>query len=335
VSKHAASDAETNTTPAGPVRRAGGSAFREALVLWWRVLRVAYLRFGFGAGYIFAAAIALYSVVCLAPLGILLAAGLQAVLGSGGAGYRWLQQTVEQVGGEAAHQIMQQVDHLIANPDTHVAGVTSLVILVWAGLRLFETVERSLTDVWPGRVLRGYLKRKLVSLLMMFVAGVLLASFVLVNALLGSLRGWLQQLPQVDPAVLNTLRPRFLFVVQLGLSFLAFALVYKFIPLQAVTWRVAVVGALCATGLWHVGAPIFVYLLSRSVAHSSIYGGLAGVVLFSLWSLMGAWVLLLGAHFAAAYDHVFVRRRPRSEDEAVIGWPGRDPAAADSTPHRG
>ncbi len=43
--------------------------------LWWRVLRIAYLRFGFSAGYIFAAAIALYAVVCLAPLGILLAAG--------------------------------------------------------------------------------------------------------------------------------------------------------------------------------------------------------------------------------------------------------------------
>jgi len=74
--------------------------------------------------------------------------------------------------------------------------------------------------------------------------------------------------------------------------------------------------------LWHTASPAFTYTLSRS-GQSLVYGGLAGVVVFSLWALLGAWVLLFGAHFAAAYDHVFVQRRPRSADDTLLNLPGR------------
>jgi len=297
----------------------------DAVGVWWRMLRVAYLRFGFGAGYIFAAAIALYSVVCLAPLGILLAAGLQAIAGSGSTAHRWLQQAAHQLGGQAAEQIMTQVDGLLANPGVNIAGPVSVVVLMWSGLRLFDTVERSLTDVWPGRILRGYFRRKLMSLAMMFVAGLLLASFVLMEVFSALARSWLQQFPQIDPAAVDMLRPPLLLVAQFVFSVIAFTLVYKFVPVQRVPGRVAVRGGVCAAILWHAASPVFIHLITvtRSEHYSAIYGGLAGVVVFSLWALLSAWVLLLGAHFAAAYDHVFVRRRPQSEDDSIIGWPGK------------
>ncbi len=300
--------------------------------LWWRVLKVAYLRFGFSAGYIFAAAIALYAVVCLAPMGILLAAGLRTVLGSGSAAYAWLQLTAQQLGGQSAEQIMTQVDGLLANPDVHVASLASVVILVWASLRLFDTLERSMTDVWPGRVLRDYFRRKLVSLVSMLVAGLLLTVFVLVNAFLATARAWLQQFPEIDPAALAMLRPPLLLAVQFILSVIAFTLIYRYLPLQSIPWRVAAGGGIFAAVLWHAVSPIFTCMMTRSQLYGASYGGLAGVVVFSLWALLGAWVLLLGAHFAAAHDHVFVQRKPPSEDDSVIGWPGR--LHQEGRPHR-
>ena len=39
---------------------------------WWRVLRIAYLRFGFSVSVLMAAAIAFFSLICLAPLGIVI-----------------------------------------------------------------------------------------------------------------------------------------------------------------------------------------------------------------------------------------------------------------------
>lgn len=300
----------------GPVELA-----RELAQMCWRVARVAYLGFGFGGSYVLAAAIAFYSVICMGPLGILLAAGLQALFGPRSDTYAHMHQAASEIGGRAADQIILEIDGLLANPDAHVASVFSVVMLIWAGLRLFETLERTLTGVWPGRILRGYIGRKLVALVMMLVAGALLAAFVLLDTTLALAREWLGRFPQMDPALLLLLRPRFLSLAQFGLAAVAFTLVYKFVPVQRVPVRVAVIGGLCAALLWHAVPPIFLYTITRSSRYSSIYGGLGGVVVFSLWAFAGAWVLLFGAHFAAAYEHVFVKREPSSSDDHLIGHP--------------
>ncbi len=291
--------------------------------LWYRVLRVTYLSFGFGGSYVLAAAIAFYSLVCLGPLGILMAGALEAIFGPGSGAYQRLQSAVHELGGPAADQIMKEVSGLFTNPNPHLTSALSIALLVWSGLRLFETVERSLTGIWPGRRLRGFLTRKLMALAMMLVAGVLMAGFVLVNASLAVARAALLRLPQVDPAALGALRFPTLLLLHILLSIVAFTLIYKFVPVQKVSLRVAWRGGICAALLWQAASPIFLYTLTSSQQQSLIYGGLAGVVVFCLWALLGAWILLFGAHFSAAYDHVIARRRPREEDDALITGPQR------------
>jgi uncharacterized BrkB/YihY/UPF0761 family membrane protein len=78
---------------------------------------------------------------------------------------------------------------------------------------------------------------------------------------------------------------------------------------------------LCAAVLWQAASPLFLYTLARSQQQNLLYGGLAGVVIFCLWALLGAWILLFGAYFAAAYDHIIVQARPPAEDDALIVWP--------------
>ena len=312
-------------TPLQPdVPRAGFGALAG---LWYRVLRLTYLGFGFGGSYVLAAAIAFYSLVCLGPLGILMAGVLQGIYGPGSDAYTRLEGAIHNLGGPASDAIMQQVSGLLANSQSHLTSAVSVALLVWSGLRLFETIERSLTGVWPGRRLRGYFTRKLMALAMMLVSGVLMAGFVLVNAFLAVARSALLHLPRVDPGALAALRFPTLLLLQFLLAILAFTLVYKFIPVQRVPWRVATRGGLCAAVLWGAASQAFLWSLGRSQQQSLIYGGLAGVVIFCLWALLGAWILLFGAHFAGAYDHVLVKRRPRPEDDALISWPSGDGAA--------
>jgi membrane protein len=307
------------TIPPQPSRpRVSLAALAE---LWYRVAWVACLGFGYGGTYVLAAAIAFYSLVCLGPLGILMAGGLERIFGPGGEAFRHLQVAVRELGGPAADQIMGQVSDLLANPQSHLTSAVSVALLVWSGLRLFETVERSLTGIWPGRRLRGYLRRELVALVMMLMAGVLMAGFILVSATLAVVRARLLHLPHVAPAALAALRFPTLLVLQFLLSVLAFTLVYKFIPVQKVSWRVATRGGLCAAILWQAASPLFLYTLTRSQQQSLLFGGLAGVVIFCLWALLGAWVLLFGAHFAAAYDHIIVKAGPREEDQGLIAGP--------------
>ncbi len=299
------------------------SSLVRAFSPWWRVLRIAYLRFSFGGGLFMAAAIAFFSLICLAPLGILLAGGLQILLGPGSDVYLRIQEAVNALGAEAAGRIMPQVDGLLHNPDAYVASLVSIVALIWAGRRLFETVERSLTEIWPGKVLRGYFTRKLVTFSMMLVAGLLLAGFMLFNALLAAAQSWLQQFPEIPATFLSQARPHFLLAYQFVLSYIAFGLLYKFMPVQHVPTKVALVGAAVAAVLWQAASPLFTYVIGRFHQQGTIYGGLTGVVIFSLWAFLGAQVLLFGAHFAAAYEHVFVKRREAEEDDTLIGFSQR------------
>jgi YihY family inner membrane protein len=157
----------------------------------------------------------------------------------------------------------------------------------------------------------------------MAVAGLLLIAFVLANVFLVSARVWLQQFPEVDPNTLTIMHPAAALGIQFALSTVAFTLIYRYLPLQYPPWRVALGGGIVAAILWHVASPVFTYTMMRSQLYGASYGGLAGVVIFALWALLWGWVLLLGAHLAAAHDHVFIQRKPPSDDDDVIGWPGK------------
>lgn len=295
----------------------------SALSLWRRAFTIAYLRFGFSVSVLMAAGIAFFSLMCLAPLGILLAAVLRSVFGAGGAAYVWIMQAVEALGPETATRIVPQLDELLSDPGSHLTSVLSVIALVWAGMRLFEIVERALTDVWPGKLLRGYLHRKVVALAMMFIAGLLLSSFVLLTAFLASAQVWLGRFEVAGPAMLDVLRPRFLGVYQFLIAFVAFALLYRFMPLRRPPARATLAGAAFAAGLWQIASLVFTWLIRHSVQHGSFYGGLTGIVVFSMWCFLGAEMLLLGAHLAVAWEHVFISRRGPDEDDALIEWPER------------
>ncbi|MCE5216728.1 YihY/virulence factor BrkB family protein [bacterium] len=287
--------------------------------LWWRVLRAGYLRFGFGGAPLLAAAVSFYAVISLGPLVLLIASLLQLILGPGGNSYQWLRQALSDLAGSAVDQILPAVDGLLTNPDAYVAGAISLAMVLWGGHRLFDTIERSLTGIWPGGRFRGILHRKLVCLTAMAVACVLLAAFVVLEAGLAAAAAWLSRFPQVDRAALTAARTPLVVVGEFLTCALAFGLLYKFMPVQKVPTRVAAVGALWAAVLWVAASPLFAFSVSHTYQRGALYGGLAGVVVFSFWALLGAEVLMFGAHFALAYEHVFVLHRPPEEDNNFAG----------------
>ncbi len=49
-----------------------------------------------------------------------------------------------------------------------------------------------------------------------------------------------------------------------------------------------------------------------------LWDGFTRVVMFLSWAFFGAQLMLFGAHFAAAYEHVICHDRPRSLDGSFI-----------------
>lgn len=282
----------------------------------WRMLWRTYERYAESRSPLLAAAIAFYSLVCLAPLGMLLAALLKLFFGHGSATERWLHSLLEGVGPDITADLMGKLDRLLANtPDASLTGVITAGALAWAGLRLFETMQISLTEIWSGHRRRGLISRKLISLAMMGLAGLLLIGYVFAHTALASLRTWLvrQGMDVTLPELIPDATPIVGFVVAL----VAFTLLYIFMPAQKVRFRVGFVGALFASITWHAISPLFSYIISTTQQHSAIYQDLTNVVAFSMWAFIGAQILIIGGHFAAAYEGVFLGTEDSADEQTA------------------
>lgn len=267
---------------------------------------------------IMAAAIGFYALICLAPMALLLAWALQPLLGRRREAYEWVATTVERLAGEAATGIMGEIDALLTNPDAHVAGIVSIAVLLWAGLRLFEALEMSLTDIWPGPRERGVIARKALALASMIAAGLLIITAIVLTALVPAVLEGLTSAGVMHIDETTFVQRALRVVIELAAVFAAFFLLFRFIPAEKVSSRVAAVGAIFTAVLWRAVTPIFAMVVARSGEQSAIYGGFAGVVMFLTWAFFSAHILLLGAHFASAYQHVVSSRRAEDSDESFI-----------------
>ena len=263
-----------------------------------------------------------YALICLAPLALLLVWLLQIIMGPGRETYEWVRTSVERVAGEAAGGVMGEIDALLTNPDAHIAGIFSIGILIWAGIRLFEAVEMSLRDVWRGPEPRGVVKRKLIAFVSMLAGGFLFVIAMLLMAFLPALLDYLDRLPMVNAEEIALVRPGLRLAIEGLMAFTAFFLLFKFVPVQNVPGLSAAAGALFTAGAWMVVMPIFRMVMARSAEQSALYGGLAGVVLFLTWAFFGANLLLLGAQLTAAHEHVISRGRPERLDDDFIHTAG-------------
>lgn len=287
----------------------------------WRVLKISYMRHFTSGGYFLGAAIAFYALIALAPLGMLLAALLQHVLHAAlisDEAYKRLESMVGQLAGGATDYIMDLVRSQAQRPNNDLAtNLVSAGTLVWTGMRLFDMIQLSLGTIWPGRRVRVFITRKLVSLAMMLVSGALFVALVALLSTRGAINEWTTRIPELKiPLVLP--QSVITFVCGVAISAVAYLLLYKFMPVQRVSTRAAFAGALFAAFIWQCLSPIFTRFIALSQYFHTVFETFLWVIIFGVWVFWGAQIMLVGAQFAAAFEHVFVLRRPRGEDDALI-----------------
>jgi membrane protein len=292
---------------------------------WWRVFKISSMRHFTSGGHFMAAAIAFYALIALAPLGMLLAAMLQRLFESvavSDAAYRNLEALIGEWAGGATNHIMDLVRSQAESQNrigggTLTANLLSAGIFVWTGLRLFDIIQISLGTIWPGRRVRGVVFRKLVSLAMMLVSGLLFVTVIFLLSTRGAINEWLSRLegPNIPLVVPHSLVA---FGIGLAISTIAYLLLYKFMPVQQVSTRAAFAGALFAAVIWQGLSPIFTRFIALSQYFHTVFETLLWVIIFGLWAFWGAQIMLFGAQFVAAFEHVFVQRRPRGEDDALV-----------------
>ena len=190
-------------------------------------------------------------------------------------------------------------------------GVVGTIALVWGALGVFGAISTAVNYAWGVEQQRSFWKHKLVSFLMLLVAGlILLIAMLLVSASQVVGAGWFADVVAEFPslAVLRSLAVRsattLLFILVVGL-------VYYFVPNAKVRFRDVWIGALVTGLLWKGALEGFSWYIRDMSRFTRVNGSIAAVVVFLVWVYTQAVILLYGVEFTAAYARL---RRGRPED---------------------
>lgn len=188
------------------------------------------------------------------------------------------------------------------------AIVTCILITFWAGSWVFAVIERALNRIW-GAVSRTFLHGRALTIGMVGLVGLLLASSVLVTSVLVALRemaGSLSPRQLERYTLVASVSSAFWQVLFAIVSYLVtvalFVLVYRFMPKASVTLRDTLPGAFLAGALWEIAKYVFASSLNY-FHYDQIYGSVGAVVAVLTWSYVSSLILLFGAQLTAVFHY--------------------------------
>jgi membrane protein len=188
------------------------------------------------------------------------------------------------------------------------AVITCVVLVFWAGSWVFAVIERAVNRIW-GATSRTFLHGRALTIGMVGLVGLLLASSVLVTSVLVALREMAGRFSprQIERyTLLTSVGSAFWQVLFAALSYLVtvalFVLVYRFMPKAAVTLRDTLPGAFLAGLLWEIAK--YIFALSLHYFHyDQVYGSVGAVVAVLTWSYVSSLILLFGAQLTAVFHY--------------------------------
>jgi membrane protein len=212
--------------------------------------------------------------------------------------------------------ITSQLDDFRSRPLTFsTAGTTALL---WGALGVFGALTTAVNYAWGVEKQPSFWKHKLVSFVMLLLAGgILVITLLLVSAAEVVRSTWLGDMLARSPYVW-ALRSLTVNHAATLLFILVVGLIYYFIPNAKVRFQDVWLGAIITGLLWEAALDAFTWYVRDMSRFTWINGSIATVVVFMLWVYIQAVILLYGVEFTAAYARL---RRGRPEEAPAAATP--------------
>ena len=164
-------------------------------------------------------------------------------------------------------------------------------------------MDRTLNQIWRVKATRPFLQRMIVYWAIMTMGPLLLGASLSFASELSPLTGMLGR----EAPWLRTL---LMLLLSVGLSTLAFSLLYLVVPYRWVDWRDAMIGGLVAAIAFEITRRLFTFFIVQgpSSSYKVVYGALAAVPIFLIWVYLFWLITLAGAVIAAALPVVKYER---------------------------
>ena len=180
---------------------------------------------------------------------------------------------------------------------------TNFVALGWAGvivlfitaIQVLANIEDSFNKIWGVKDRRSWWQRftnytsLTIMVPMLVVAGFALSASVRSGVLKTAEFAWLNQ--------------GFLYVTPLFATWLAFFLLYTFMPNTRVEKRASVFAAFIAALMWLGWQKMYLVFQFGLARYNAIYGTFASIPVFLFWMFIGWTIILLGAEFCFALQN--------------------------------
>jgi membrane protein len=267
----------------------------------WNLLRQTLKEWNIDRASRLSAALSYYTAVAIAPLLVLLVTALGWFYGSDSAQVQVIGQlrgTVGPQGAEVAQTVIESADQ----PDlARVAGILSLLTLIWGASNVFVQLQDSLNLVWGVEKKKNVgilslIRERFLSFGMILVIGFLLLVSLVLSSVLSALGGTLSGMMPGMAMLWEIVN----FAVSFGVTTSLFALIYKVLPDAEFAWRDVWVGAAFTALLFTIGKWLLgLYLGNQSL--SSAYGAAGSLVVTLIWIYYSAQIFFFGAEFTQVY----------------------------------
>ncbi len=249
-----------------------------------------------------AASLAFFAMVSMIPLLILITAALGYVMEGSEQAYQGVLDLITKVAPHSITDIFPLINDLIAGKFT--AGWIGVIVLFWAGSRVFDILESSLNRVWNLKRDRPFLKKTGLAIVlipgMVLFLGISLGVTTLFSLTRRLEVPWLQIRLSDVPFLWDIMG----ILLPIGLSVIGFYLVYRLIAATKVHRKDAFIGALTAAIMWEALKFGYDYYVTHIWNVNQLYGGLGTPVLFVIWVYLSCMVLLFGAEVAFNWQRV-------------------------------
>jgi membrane protein len=244
-----------------------------------------------------AAALALYTVIALAPLVTVMLTIAGMIFGDQ-ASEGFIKQAEGLIGASGGEAIRGIVDNAQKPSTGAFQAVVGFVILLVSASAVFAQLQSSLNRIWnvvqkSGLGIVHMIKTRLFSMAIVASLGFLLMVSLGVSTALAALGNYFQTLAPQMEFLLHIVN----FLVAVGVTTVLFAAIFKYLPDVIISWRDVWIGAVVTAILFNLGQlGLGLYLGNSDTAAS--YGAAGSFMVLILWLYYSTVILFYGAEWA-------------------------------------
>ena len=195
---------------------------------------------------------------------------------------------------EIVDYIVTFAEKALARTQGGVVAAVALVMLFWAVIRVFGSIESAFNNIWEVKVERSLTRQYTDYIAVVMIVPVL---WIVANAV-GS---YAQQMLGFDGSWYFTLLSH---LASMVIIWIMFTILYIIIPNTKVKFRSALMAGIVAGTLFLLFQWGYLYIQRWMTSYNAIYGSFAALPLLLIW-LQTSWqILLFGGELSFAYQNI-------------------------------